>query len=67
MRVFLSVVIACAALVACSPPATEEAADAGCADSLSVTGWCPSRVAEAVDPARMAQGIALEGPAANCT
>lgn len=67
MRVFLSVVIGCAALLACSPPATQETAEAGCADSLSVTGWCPSRVAEAVDPARMAQATALEGPAANCS
>jgi len=66
MRIFLSLVIACSALAACSPPATDVTADAGCADSLTVTGWCPRLVAEAVDPARMAEGIALEGPAANC-
>ena len=67
MRIFLSLVIACLALAACSPRAANETADAGCTDSLAVTGWCPSRVAEAIDPARMAQGIAAEGPAANCT
>ncbi len=64
MRVFLGVVFACALFASCSP---SETADAGCADSLSVTGWCHSAVAEAVDPARLTEGIALEGPAADCS
>lgn len=70
MRVLLSVAVACAAMIsvaACTPAATDEAADAGCADSLAVTGWCPSAVTEAIDAARQTESVALEGPAANCT
>lgn len=67
MRVLLGVMIVCGWLGACSPPTTDGTVDAGCADSLSVTGWCPSQVAEAVDPARATDGVALEGPAAQCS
>ncbi|MGE3142508.1 MAG: hypothetical protein AB7L65_04250 [Hyphomonadaceae bacterium] len=73
---FLAAWIGAALLAACSPStgaapkAAADMAQGACPDDgarLPVTHLCLGRVANYLEPARLAPGMALEGPAAHCS
>lgn len=75
MRGLLWAAVAFAAVgSACSPPGTKSEedgqAETACANDgarFPVTGLCEGRIANYFDPERLSGGMALEGPAANCS